>query len=172
MRTVADLKLRCWVDEDTDCWQWRGGHSGDGHPRLWLPALGRPVTLGIAACYLRTGKKPEKGSYWRTVCGTKDCANPAHRKPGTRSQQMLAHNMRRDQVQRSRVAAGKRAVSSLSDEAVQDIRSSAEVLRVVAQRHGISIAHASAIRRGESRVLMAPASSVFSAVALLTGGLR
>lgn len=52
------------------------------------------------------------------------------------------------QLWRKNLAAGQRAKSPVTLEAARSIRASAEPLRVVAQRHGCSVATASKIRRG------------------------
>jgi hypothetical protein len=163
IRTLADLKGRCRIDDETGCWRWAAGADGSGRPSLWLPALGRRVTLGIAICVLRTGNAPAPGVSWHCTCATPNCANPAHRVAGNRSSQMRAAKLTRDAVTRARIAACKRAKSKLPDEAADDIRRSSEPLRVVAERHGISISHASNIRRCEMRLpLAARGASVFN----------
>lgn len=151
VRTIDDLMARCRIDDLTGCWLWAGANDGNGRPSLWLPVLSRRVSLGVAICVLRTGKAPGKGVVWHCTCTTTNCANPKHRTAGDRSSQMLAANLQRDARTRARIAAGKRAVSRLSDEAAAEIRASDEPLHVVAERHSISISHASQIRRGEQR---------------------
>lgn len=147
--TVQDLKDRCRVDGD--CWIWSAGVNGNGQPSMWMPALQRHVTLGVAICTLVTGKPPKAGVFWYCTCDTKQCANPAHRKPGNKSAYMLAAGIQKDAAERARIAATKRAKSSLSDEAVADIRYGNEVLTVVAARYGIDPSYASLIRRGKNR---------------------
>lgn len=164
VRTVADLMGRCRVDSITGCWLW--GHAASEsqqRPSLWLPALKRRVSLGVAICWLRTGKAPAKGVVWHCTCETTDCANPDHRRAGNRSSQMLAAKLTRSPVAVAKMAAGRRAKSKLSDAGAAEIRASTEPLRVLADRHGISISHASMIRRCVlRRPVAAKASSVFS----------
>ena len=151
IRDLQGIMDRCRVDEFTGCWVWAMGGDGSGRPSLWLPALERRVSLGVAICVLRTGKPPAPGVVWHCTCSTPNCANPKHRAPGTRSSQMKAAKLQRDALTRARIAQGKRAASELSDTACAEIRASAEPLRIVADRHGISTSHASKIRRGELR---------------------
>ena len=106
VHTIADLRDRCRIDGD--CWLWAGATNAQGLGSLWLPALGRRTSLGVAICVLRTGRPPTPGRYWHVTCSTRDCANPAHRRPGDRSSQMLAAGMTRDPIQRARIAAGRR----------------------------------------------------------------
>lgn len=166
IRRISDLRDRCrlgdGVHDGHRCWVWAGGTTGTGQASLWLPALGRRVTLGIAACVLRTGKPPESGVFWHCVCETKDCANPWHRTPGSRSGQMLAAKITRDVGTKARIAASKRAKSSLTDEACMQIRQSTGPLRIVAQQHGISVSHASQIRLGRRRGIGVRGASVFA----------
>jgi hypothetical protein len=161
VRAISDLLDRCRVVDG--CWHWADGRDGNGRPSLWLPALGRRVTLGTAICVLRTGKPPAKGVVWHCTCDTPNCANPAHRKAGTRSSQMLAAGIQRDAVTRARIAAGKRARSNLTDDAVRAIRASGETLHVLAARHGITPSYASQIRRGQRRrEFCAAGASIFN----------
>jgi hypothetical protein len=161
IRTIDDLKARCWVDEDTGCWHWRGAC---GRGNLWLPEpRRRSTTLGVAACWLRTGKLPAKGEVWHVICPTPNCANPEHRQKGDRRSQMLAAKYRPAPDVIARIASTKRARSGLSCADVAAIRASDEPLAAVAKRYGVSVSHASRIRRGEQRRPMpARGSSVFN----------
>jgi hypothetical protein len=163
VRTVEDIRDRCYVDELTGCWLWRGATSARGYPSLWMPALRRVATLGHAIALLQTGRLPAKGVVWYCTCTTKNCGNPMHRAPGTRADQMRKAGIVRSPLVRARMAAGRRVDSKLTEDAVADIRGSTEILRVVAERHGISISHASHIRRGEQRKpLSGHGASVFN----------
>lgn len=172
IRTVSDLRGRCRVDDEaspaTACWHWRGARDGNGTPSMWLPALRRRVTLGTAACYLRLGREPLAGEVWHCTCDTKGCANPWHRKAGNRSSQMLAAQLQRDVLTRTKIARGKRAASTLSDAACAEIRASAEPLRVLAEAHGISMSHASLVRRGVLRRPLLTGASVFALAGMST----
>jgi hypothetical protein len=159
IRIQADLKARCWVDEDTGCWHWRGGRDGSGSPCVWLPVAGKRTSLGVVIGWLRTGKPPVAGVCWHVTCGTKQCANPEHRQAGNRTSQMQAAGIKRSLHQIAKIAATKRAKSRLSCEDAAAIRASVEPLRVLAERFGVSISHASNVRRGEQR--SPPAASVF-----------
>jgi hypothetical protein len=162
IRTRADLKSRCTVDVDTGCWRWTGARDVNGQPRLWLPALCTVVTLGVAACYIRTGARPEKGQIWHAVCATRECANPAHRAPGTRSSLMLGLGMQRTPLQRAHYSAGRRARDELSEADIEFIRSCGLTLREICARVGISENYARSVRRGLPNQVAAPGSSVFN----------
>lgn len=152
IRTLEDLKGRCIVSDETGCWLWQGA-TGEKRARLWFPPLQRTATLGVAIGFLRTGRESKPGVVWYVACDTADCANPEHRRRGDRRAQMLAAKIKRTTVQRMHMARGKQAVGKLArfggQVAADDIRTSTEPLRVVAERYGISITTAWHIRRGE-----------------------
>lgn len=81
-------------------------------------------------------------------CDHERCLHPEHlvRRPTG----YYLVGIKRTAAHRSKCAAAKRSASDLSLEAVDDIRTSTEVLRVVAARHGISIGWAGRIRNGEA----------------------
>ena len=158
-----DIMARCWVDDVTQCWHWRMGRNGAGAPCLWVPGLGRNTTLGTAICFLTTGKPPAPGKVWHPKCSTPNCGNPGHYVCGTRSTQMLAAKIVRTPTQRAHVAAGKRALSAITDEQVASIRNDSRRLVDIAAEHGISVSHVSNIRRGAARrPLAAPGASAFN----------
>ena len=163
IRTAADLMDRCKVDSDTACWHWHGARDAHGRPSMWCPALSSTVSLGVLSALLRTGHRPAKGTAWHCQCTTRDCANPAHRTPGTRSSQMLALRMQRTPAQRAKVAAGKRKGGKLTDADVEAIRNGGLLLREIVARYGISTGYACEVRSGKRRAdLAAPGSSVFA----------
>ena len=159
IRTIADLRAHCRVDEDTGCWHWLGGKRD--HVTVWLSARETSTSLGAAICWLLRAHAPEPHEVWRASCGNLRCANPAHRKPIPRRihGSMIEHTI----AQAIAAAAAKRAKSRINDADVAAIRDSTEPLRLLAERYRISAAYASKVRRGECRRERAvPASSVFS----------
>jgi len=163
IRTIADLKDRCHVDEDTGCWHWRGAMQRGRYPSLRVSALGITTTAGVAICFLLTGKRPAKGVAWHSTCRNTDCANPAHREPGTRSTQMTAHAIRRTPLTRALISANRRGGSRLSEDQIAEIEGSAEKLSALCDRYGICMSYASLLRRGMTRAAVAaPGSSVFA----------
>lgn len=155
VHTVEDLRQRCVIDDITGCWRYAM------HPRLWMPGIGRRVTLGVAICFLLTGKEPRKGVAWHCTCSTKDCANPRHRRAGNRSSQMKAANLHRDALTVARIARTKRAASDLTEESCAEIRASHDSLAVLAKRYGVSPSHAGYIRAGKRRAPIVSGCSVF-----------
>lgn len=155
IRTRSDIRLRCDVDVDTGCWRWRGARSSCGRASLRLACCGGKVTtLGQAACFFRTGLLPPRGIVWHPTCKTMDCANPAHRTPGTRSSQLLRLELTRSPVQRARMSQGRVAsVGKLTPADVDAIRGMVDVpLAEIAARFGISETWASDVRAGKKRV--------------------
>lgn len=162
VRTIAGLKDRCVVDEITGCWLWRFARNSKGAPSLQYPPLGRVVSLGVAIGHLRTGKPPKPGVVWHCTCETRQCANPDHRRAGTRSSQMLAAGIKRSPQTRAKIIAGKRRTSKVSDADVSEIRASTMTLAEISQRYNITEGYACEIRSGKRRSpLAAPGSSVF-----------
>lgn len=161
IRSLGDIMARCHVDEITGCWHWRYGRDGNGNPSLWLPDLRKRTSLGVAIGLFVTGSKPTQ--LWHCTCETRGCANPAHRAPGNRQSAMRAAGIKRTALQKARITSARRKGSALSEAAVAEIRGSGDILRVLSERHGISVSHASRIRRGAARRPMAAAgASVFS----------
>lgn len=161
--TVDDLRGRCHIDTDTDCWIWRGATT-HGRPSLWLPALGARTSSGVAICVLVTGAKPAAGVIWHVRCASPLCCNPEHRnRRGTRSTQMLAAKITRCPATRAKIAKTKASDSSYNATVIAAIRESVGTLEQVAEQFGCSPSYASRVRRGELRAqTMAVNSSVFA----------
>jgi hypothetical protein len=157
IRSIADLRGRCVIDAITGCWHFKGS------TRLWLPALGRRTSLGGAICTLITGAPPAPGVFWFCTCETRECANPAHRRAGNRSEQMLVVGHRHTPGARARMARSMRERSRLSEETIAEIRAAEGTLKEIGARFGIHFSHAARIRRMEVRApLAAQGSSVFN----------
>lgn len=164
IRTIDDIKQRCRIDEETGCWHYGKATRSHHAPGVRLAALGHEmVSLGVAIGFLRTGARPAKGVHWHVTCSTKQCANPDHRKPGTKKSQMRHAAYKPDPLTLARIASAKRARSHLTEDDVASIRASSDTLMVLAARYGVSASHISRIRLGQSwRKTAAPAASVFS----------
>lgn len=161
IRTLEDLKDRCFVDEDTGCWIYRGGALKSGE-KIWIPQLQQVVGLGVAICFLKTGKLPKTGVVWHSLCMVPWCANPEHRKAGTRSTQMLAAGLVRSPMQRMKMSKNRRDLSLLTEAQAQEIRESSETVVALAAKYGVSRGTVSNIRRLMQRRPVAVGSSVFS----------
>lgn len=90
IRTVADLRERCYVDDDSGCWHWRLGGSC-GWPRVHIPHPKTGVKTAMrgrrAALVLLRGKDLNAGqiAFAIDACESKDCVNPAHCRSGTKA---------------------------------------------------------------------------------------
>lgn len=157
IRTVEDLRQRCWVDEQTGCWHWRlFAHRGrpqvcymlpDGTPRR---SAGRRAALELA----RGARLPRSVDVFaaRSKCsGASDCCNPAHARTGSRSELLRARSLSAASRNAMCLSATRlqRSKSSITMEIARRIRASADTTAVEAARWGISKSTVGAIRRGD-----------------------
>jgi hypothetical protein len=147
IRTFADLVDRCRRDDETGCLIWAGARRGN-MARVWIPGYGVKTMTG--AFTQLCGKPLPEGKVWVPMCGRTDCANPAHRKPGTRSDVFRILRPKLTPTHIARTTLGKRKASRYyTPEAARDIKTSEEPARVLAERYGMHIVHVYKIRRGE-----------------------
>lgn len=166
VRTLDDLKARCWVDETSGCWHWRMATS-EGAAKVYLPGLKR-VCTGLFAAATLSGRKINSGQMAYSTCTTPFCLCPAHTKVGTWKQWgawKAATGSWKAKPQR--IAACQKTarskLSKLTPELVQEIRASEETGRAIAKRMGVSEQLVSKIRTGKTwRDAAVPASSVFT----------
>jgi hypothetical protein len=97
-----------------------------------------------------TGRKVRSDHIVTTTCRTFGCCNPDHLAEITiseRNRRMARDGLYADPVRCSRIAEKHRALrSTLTRDAVKDIRMSDETASVTAQRHGISKSSVNRIR--------------------------
>lgn len=98
VRSLLDMRDRCVVDEETDCWHWRGALAAAKArgARLTGRVYIAPGVLGneratIMSCqkatWLFAGNALKPGHLvWRHTCNTNDCISPHHGKSGTNRQ--------------------------------------------------------------------------------------
>lgn len=97
--TVAGLKNRCVIDPITECWLWsRCTHNG----YAWVRHDGRTHYAHRLAYTLKHGDVDASLDVGATCNGPRHCINPAHHKPGTRTEIM------RSVIERGRIAKGAR----------------------------------------------------------------
>lgn len=162
--TIQGLKERCWVDEDTGCWHWRGAVS-HGRASMWFTPQGRITTLSQVIGHLKTGKPLRKGLLCYATCTTPNCANPEHRKVGTRQGQasvLVAQGRLAKSPQVRALMSRRRRTPVLTDEAVAQIRASTKSCKDEAAERGVSISLVSLIRRNKARTTVVPGASVFT----------
>lgn len=92
VRTLEDIRLRCYVDPITDCWHWRMQMDGTcGRVNTVLDGKRRNTTARRAAVILSGRAVQAHQAVWRAVCcESEDCCNPEHASVGSRKQ-MVKH---------------------------------------------------------------------------------
>ncbi len=88
IRTIEDIRLRCYCQPETGCWHWRGAAKRKGdkviEPRVWLADARKCSTLSRASWSLAKGVEVADGkTVWRK-CLQLDCGNPDHMMTGTK----------------------------------------------------------------------------------------
>lgn len=167
--SLACMRGRCVVDDDTKCWHFR---TARGRPmpkdevhRVWVHG-GRVVTVTRAAWAFHTGAPIPAGQVVSRVCGSYDCANPAHLRCWGKAEEG-AHLARVGRFKGSikRLAANTRnarPLAKLTPELAQWARESGQSLKAAAHGLGVAASVIGNIRRGKSWRLGAPSASVFS----------
>lgn len=92
IRTIEDLRSRCTVDYETDCWHWRLGKTQGKYLKISFRINGETqARTGLRAVFLVLGRDVPKGmTVYHYKCNAVDCLNPAHLKMGTH-QEKWAH---------------------------------------------------------------------------------
>lgn len=155
--TLQHLRDRC--RECGDCWEWASAYrahrwpvissrrdwDGDGNVR------NMQFYVRHLMYWLAKGQKPRLGVKRALVpaCGNPKCVNPDHLKIASRAE--VGRTAFKPPGWAASVARGHRRRSKLSDEAVQEIRTSTERTLLLAERFGISQAYVYMIRNGEWR---------------------
>lgn len=150
----AELRrLAMRVSVDGGCWFVLDPVTGEPQDRSQVWSAGQVRELRRAAWVARYGALPAR-RYVVPVCGHSKCQHPHHCRAMTAHQRGELHAVRngpRGLAFSIRLTAALRHRVRLSDEAVQDLRSTFDSHASAARRHGISAFHASAIRRGDRR---------------------
>jgi len=148
---LDDLRARCEISEDTECWVWLGGCNSAGDGRLYVNR--KLVSVQRAAAIL-DGRAPKDGEQAFNDCRTHNCGNPAHVLVGTAKAKgkFLAKTggmkgpHRSAALRRSWDTRGR----SLTPEQIREIRESAEPLHVFAERFGVVKSTVAIARRSEA----------------------
>lgn len=148
IRTVEDLRQRCYVDPDTGCWRWRLACE-QGAAKVHFVPPDRDVKLICkgrrAALWLQRGHDVPAGhvAYRRHTCQHADCVNPAHAASGTpmewgaerRLGPPLVDPLKREQAS---LAAWDKRGRKVTPAMVREIRTSPDSQAVLAKRLGLS----------------------------------
>lgn len=168
MRTLADIEMRCTLDEDTDCLVWPGATTGR-KPNI-LPTghvVGSSSGSLVRAVwtFANEGKPLNKAVIvWRT-CTNKRCLNHEHMSSGTRKQfgkwlrESGRHKARLTYQAANRIRA--RRTSKISDAVIKEIRASDLSTAEWAARLGVL---PSSVSRALKRTELLPNASAFSMV--------
>jgi hypothetical protein len=171
IRTLEDLRLRCVVDGDTDCWVYLSNQqSGKNRGiNIWLPSLQRTETLQRAA-WMLSGKPMGQGRDWTVwrACRNPQCGNPAHLKAGPRraygrwveSAGYLRGDPARSAInKRNKLASG---TARITQELADWVRESSQSGIVIAHALDVSPHCISRVRTGKTWTRTVQGASVFS----------
>jgi hypothetical protein len=169
IRTLEDIRVRCYCDPDTRCWHWRLS-SCDGSPRitLYIPERGgsRDVRGLRGAMIIKLGRMlgPKETVYRNLdICRSRDCVNPDHGLIGgrkTSARHQAKHGTYRASPKSIAVATAR--VSKITPEIAAQIRRDPRPAAVVAQEVGLAKSSVHAIRRGDTWRRHLPGYSVFT----------
>jgi hypothetical protein len=146
--------LRKHTVEEGDCLIWTGWLSY-GSPKV-VHAHWRELGLRTKGVSVRRelteaikGRPMRKRMFAMTTCGDERCVNPEHLVQRTWSQVMKSVADHSDyRIRGRKISATRRRNSRLTPEIVADIKA-ARTCTEAAQKHGISLSHASGIRAGK-----------------------
>lgn len=153
IRTLEDIRRRCYVDPVSGCWLWRLHVSRGRSCCVW--SSDGVVHKGTAqrAAWVLAGLPLKPGwvvSRRRSICESPDCCNPAHHRAGPRSKVLPKLTPEQRTSHRIGVTRESRRRSKLSMEAALQIRQSDAPCRAEAARWGVAPTTVSQIRRGET----------------------
>lgn len=156
VRCIADVRLRCVVDDECGCWHLRTAH-GKPQPRgrvhrLWVHGRGA-VSATRAVWELDRGMPMLKGRRAVRVCESYDCVNPQHLKALTHAEAQRwivgagEHLTAARRLQLRTIQRGRR---KLTDAQVREIRHSGASAAGLARAFGVSPTTVVSVRNGVS----------------------
>lgn len=149
--SIEAIKAKCEILEN-GCWVWKGSNDGNKIPRMRLPGSRRllnvrRVMLDMLGVYVGNLKAT-------TTCNTLMCVCPDCVTASSPSQLIATAAKRTGYAQNpernAQISASKRKGSRMTQELVNEIRSSPEATRAIARRLGFCQATIQSIRKGES----------------------
>lgn len=137
--------------EEGECWIWQQ-NTNNGRPQMQIPGTRRRVAVR-RELWLQTRNPDITAKTWVTVkCETPGCVNPEHLclTNNAKAQKKAAGQGKFSTLsRRAKVAKAKQdARSPLTQDQVDAIRASDEILRVLADRYGVAKNTIWAIRNG------------------------
>lgn len=153
IRTLEDIRRRCYVDPVSGCWLWRLHVSRGRSCCVW--SSDGVVHKGTAqrAAWVLAGLPLKPGwvvSRRRSLCESHECCNPEHHRAGPRGRVLPPRTAEQRMLHRIAVTRENRSRSKLSMEAAMQIRQSETTLAAESARWGVSPSTISQIRRGET----------------------
>ena len=163
------IRNRCVIDHDTKCWHFR---TASGRPmpkdrshKVWVHGASA-MSVPRATWAFHTGKPVPPGRVVSRVCGSYDCANPAHLRCWSKADEGEHHRkLGTFKGVTVRIAANTRnaiPLAKLTHELAQWARESSQTIVAVAHGLGISPSRVGYIRNGNAWRVAAPQSSVFA----------
>jgi hypothetical protein len=146
--TLSDLFKR--TTECGDCLLWTGSFVHGVAPVVSI----KNKKIYVKRFILELEGKNIAGKCVSYTCGQESCVNPKHLVIKTKAQVIkttAATGVFSTNAVRSKVAAGKRKGSKLSQAAAIEIRTSNVSVQELAAKHGITASYGYMIRRGEFR---------------------
>lgn len=180
VKSLPDLRARCWCDPDTDCWHWRMSRTKAGAAVVFITfadGVRRKTSGRRAALFLSRGIEvpAHKIAFATERCKTPECCNPEHCRIGTKAQHgkyLAKHEMLKVP---SKIAAARRVAAQYrtkySESVCEQIRRSDGPVSEIARHLGVNLRTAQHIRSGASRP-QRPPSSVFDWAGRLDVGSR
>ncbi len=156
VRTLEDLRVRCFIEPETNCWRWRMALK-EKVARVWVAFGGgirRHMVGRRAALLLQTGRdlSRDRVVFAKVCCPNRDCVNPGHSRVGSRKEAMAAAIARGDfdtEARRRATEIALRAHRKLSPEQHREIAVSDTPTPILSKRLGVSAGRINAIKRGE-----------------------
>jgi hypothetical protein len=158
IRTIEDLRERCFCDPTSNCWHWRLCIT-QGAPKIHYRRPeddSRTQSRGRrAALHLARGHDLRRGHVAYGVCNSFDCVNPGHCRSGTKTQagaQLIKTGKLKGNISVS-IASLKRWDKhgrKIDAAMAAEIRGSDESIRKLSDRLGVSTCAVRLCRNGET----------------------
>lgn len=156
VRSIADVRERCVVGHDSDCWHLRTGHGkplrrGSTH-KLWIHARGM-VSAPKAVWELHHGRPMNKDRRAVRTCESHDCANPQHIRALTHSEAqrvLVGAGSDMTPARRAQVARIARMRRRFTPEQVAEIRHSTVSAAALARKFGCAAEQVRDVRNGKT----------------------